>query len=79
LERKLKILKLQEKADSVRLHKGVGATLNNDNHMTEKDVELMNRGETGAVAERQGLRTEVLNVDTLDQQIDVRRRRNGVP
>jgi hypothetical protein len=51
--------------------------------MIEKNVELINKGATEAVEERQELHTEVVNVDTvrslddkrLDQQIKVRRHR----
>jgi hypothetical protein len=55
-----------------------------DNQMIEKNVELINKGATETVTERQELCTEVVNVDTvrllddrcLDQQINVRRRQN---
>jgi hypothetical protein len=55
----------------------------NDNQIMEKNVELISKGATEAVAERQQLHIEVANGDTvmslddqcLDQQINVRRRR----
>jgi hypothetical protein len=58
--------------------------LTTDNQMIEKNVDIINKGATEAVAERQELHMEVANVDTvrslddrcLDQQINVRRRRN---
>jgi hypothetical protein len=54
-----------------------------DNQMIEKDVELINQIATEAVAERQELNFEVVNVDSVrflhdrqsNQQIDVWRRR----
>jgi hypothetical protein len=58
--------------------------LTTDNQIIEKNDELINKGATEAVAERQELHIEVANVDTvwslgdrcLDQQINVRRHHN---
>jgi hypothetical protein len=57
--------------------------LTTDNQIIEKNIELINKGATEAVAERQELHIEVVNVGTvrslvercLNQQTDVRCRR----